>query len=65
MYCSVFGFDFVLMVYGLDGLVDGLVSGVFRGRVFWVSGGFWFGLVCCCYLGSGCLGFSVCGSVYG
>lgn len=31
MYCSVFGFDFVLMVYGLDGLVDGLVSGAFEG----------------------------------
>lgn len=31
MYCSVFGFDFVLMVYGLDGLVDDLVSGAFEG----------------------------------
>lgn len=26
-----FRFDFVLMVYGLDGLVDGLVSGAFEG----------------------------------
>lgn len=31
VYCSVFGFDFVLVVYGLDGLVDGLVSGAFEG----------------------------------
>lgn len=30
-YCAVFGFGFVLMVYGLGGLVAGLVSVAFEG----------------------------------